>query len=78
MHYQIQASIQQVARVACGCHINSSYAYDPAYLEELFGPVIRIIRVNSLEEAVFVANDNEPQAQHEAKHLPLNVNAELY
>ncbi len=69
LHDQVVRSIELGAKVICGCYSDDSFAHYPpsildyvskdmpAYSEELFGPVISIIRVSSLAQATYVAND---------------------
>lgn len=69
LQQQITTSIQAGATIITGCQPLTDYAgYPasildhvksgmPAYNEELFGPIISIIRVHSIEEAIYVANN---------------------
>ncbi|HMQ09695.1 MAG TPA: NAD-dependent succinate-semialdehyde dehydrogenase [Oligoflexia bacterium] len=73
LHEQVQASIQQGAKCILGGEVDSlspGAFYPPtilinvkkgmkAYSEELFGPVASVIKVNSIEEAIEVANDSD-------------------
>jgi succinate-semialdehyde dehydrogenase/glutarate-semialdehyde dehydrogenase len=72
LHQQVVDSMKKGAEVVLGGEIpQRKGAYYPptilenvkpgmpAYDEELFGPVAAVIRVNSLEEAIKVANDTE-------------------
>ncbi|MCI5071538.1 NAD-dependent succinate-semialdehyde dehydrogenase [bacterium] len=72
LHKQVQESIEQGAQCILGGKIDSSNKgafYPPtiltdvkkgmtAYSEELFGPVITVIKVNSVDEAINIANDS--------------------
>lgn len=70
LHRQVMKSVVAGAKVLCGGFVPDGAApfYPPtvlenvlpgmpAYHEELFGPVASLFRVNTEEEAVFVAND---------------------
>lgn len=68
LHTQVQRSIEQGAVALCGCNSIDPGAYYEAsvidqvkpgiaaYDEELFGPVAIVIRVDTVEEAIEVAN----------------------
>lgn len=70
LHLQVMKSIDMGAKVLCGGYIpegdNAFYPATvlenvcdgmPAYHEELFGPVASLFKVNSVEEAIKIAND---------------------
>jgi len=70
LHEQVKASIKLGAQLVCGGYIpegeGAFYPATvleaikpgmPAYDEELFGPVAALFRVQSEEEAIFIAND---------------------
>lgn len=70
---QVQDAIQKGAKVICGgnrLELNNGNYYQPTiltnitkdmkvYNEEVFGPVIPIIKFKTLEEAITIANDTE-------------------
>jgi len=71
LHEQVQKSVQNGADVLCGGKLPEGEGYfypatvltnvtegQPAYDEELFGPVASLIKVSDREEAMNVANDS--------------------
>lgn len=71
LHEQVQKSVENGADVLCGGKIPEGEGYfypatvltnvsegQPAYDEELFGPVASLIKVSDREEAMKVANDS--------------------
>ncbi|MBW3241929.1 NAD-dependent succinate-semialdehyde dehydrogenase [Epibacterium sp. DP7N7-1] len=71
LHEQVKASVEKGARIACGGEVPEGRGYfypatvltdvapgQPAYDEELFGPVASIIRARDDEDAMRIANDS--------------------
>ena len=72
LHKQVEASVAQGATIVCGGEPLSGQGFyyaptiidhvavgQPAWTEELFGPVASVIRVNSEREAIEIANDSD-------------------
>ncbi|WP_299565343.1 NAD-dependent succinate-semialdehyde dehydrogenase [uncultured Sulfitobacter sp.] len=72
LHEQVQQSVQKGARIVCGGEVpeGSGFFYpatvledvapgQPAYDDELFGPVAALIRAKDTDDAMRIANDSE-------------------
>ncbi len=71
LHGQVQDSVTRGAQILCGGHIPDGIGYyypstvlgnvhpgQPAYDDELFGPVASLIKANDGEDAMRIANDS--------------------